>query len=144
MKSKSKLIPKSKMWISLLLIFLPIVSLIIGKIIDLDITKDIAKDIAKTFASFSLIGMFLLFMTQWTKDDGDEMYLKFRLIACVGAIVFSLGFIFFISIFNIFSDKLGMDAQNYSAHSILFMMFLWMLYTLGFNIYKAKKELNND
>lgn len=140
MKSKSKLIPKSKMWISLLLIFLPIVSLIMGKIIDLDITKDITK----TFASFSLIGMFLLFMTQWTKDDGDEMYLKFRLIACVGAIVFSLGFIFFISIFNIFSDKLGMDAQNYSAHSILFMMFLWMLYTLGFNIYKAKNELKND
>ncbi len=140
MSVKSRLIPKKRMWVSLTIIFLPVLALILLKVTGFNEYSDFRK-LSKVVASISLVGMFLLFMTQWTKDDGDEMHLQFRLTSCVGAIVFSIVFLLFISVYDIFSEELGMDKIEYSGHAILFIMLLWMLYTLGINIYKAKKEL---
>ena len=91
-------------------------------------------------ASISLIGMFLLFMTQWTKDDGDEMYLKFRLIASLQGIIYAIGFLFIMSVFEL----IGIENTDYSGYSVLFLIMLWTLYSLGSHIYKAKKELKED
>src|SRR5690606_31130235 len=86
MKTKKLLIPKQKMWISITLILLPIILLILLDIFGYSINTIKAK----AFTSFSLLGMFLLFMTQWTKDDGDEMYLQMRLGASLSSIVFGV------------------------------------------------------
>ncbi|HUH25304.1 MAG TPA: hypothetical protein VLY87_01630 [Flavobacterium sp.] len=140
MKRKSTLIPKSKMWISLILIFFPILVLILLKLTgvfkgDLDFNK-----LLKITASIAHLGMFLLFMTKWTKDDGDEMYLKFRLTACLQGIIFVTGFLFLMSIFALFDT----EYIDYSAHIIISMLLTWMLYILGTSIYKANKELKNE
>jgi len=81
MSVKSRLIPKKRMWISLTVILLPVLALIVLKVTGFD-EYSVFRKLSKVVASISLVGMFLLFMIQWTKDDGDEMYLQFRLIAC--------------------------------------------------------------
>src|SRR5690606_13461351 len=100
---KSKLIPKNKLWISISMIIAPIFLLIVMKLLNYPITIENAKAIT----SFSFLGLFLLFVTKWTKEDGDEMYFNFRLIATFSAIVF--GIIMYIisswlNVFDIFQD----------------------------------------
>jgi len=144
MNNKSRLIPKSKMWISLTIIFLPVLILIFLKSTDFDELLDFSK-LSKITVSISLVGMFLLFMTQWTKDDGDEMYLQFRTIACLQGLIYAIFFILSMSLFSIFDNEIiFFESTDFSAHSILIMILLWMLYSLGSNIYKAKKELNKN
>lgn len=79
-------------------------------------------------------------MTQWTKDDGDEMHLKFRLIASLQRIISAIGFLFTMAVFEMF----GIENIDYSGHVVLLMIMLWSLYLLGSHIYKAKKELKED
>jgi len=144
MNNKSRLIPKSKMWISLIIIFLPVLILIFLKSADFDELLDFSK-LSKITASISLVGMFLLFMTQWTKDDGDEMYLQFRTIACLQGLIYAIFFLLAMSLFSLFDEKIPFfEATDFSAHSIFFMILLWMLFNLGSNIYKAKKELTKN
>lgn len=144
MNNKSRLIPKSKMWISLIIIFLPVLILIFLKSADFDELLDFSK-LSKITASISLVGMFLLFMTQWTKDDGDEMYLQFRTIACLQGLIYAIFFLLAMSLFSLFYEKIPFfEATDFSAHSIFFMILLWMLFNLGSNIYKAKKELTKN
>jgi|SRR5690606_16577479 len=139
MKTKSSLIPKSKIWVSLTIIFIPV--LIILLLNSLNFNEFISfKSWVKLAASISLVGLFLLFMTQWTKDDGDEMYLKFRLVACVQGIIYAIGYLLVMSVFELF----GIETFDFPVHGILLMILLWMLYCLGNNIYKAKKELTNN
>ena len=139
MKSKSTLIPKRKMWISFTFIFLPVLILVFLKLFNFNEYLDSDK-LLKLMGSISLIGMFLLLMTQWTKDDGDEMHLKFRLIASLQGIIYAIGFLFTMAVFEMF----GIENIDYSGHVVLLMIMLWSLYSLGSHIYKAKKELKED
>lgn len=144
MSVKSRLIPKKRMWISLTVILLPVLALILLKVTGFNEYSDFRK-LSKVVASISLVGMFLLFMTQWTKDDGDEMYLQFRLIACLQGLIYAIFFLLAMSLFSLFDEKIpSFEATDFSAHSIFFMILLWMLFNLGSNIYKAKKELTKN
>lgn len=137
---KSKLIPKNKLWISISMIIAPIFLLIVMKLLNYPITIENAKAIT----SFSFLGLFLLFVTKWTKDDGDEMYFNFRLIATFSAIVF--GIIMYIisswlNVFDIFQD--GTKILN-SQTELLFLILWWQLFMFGFQVYIAKKEMKNE
>ena len=144
MSVKSRLIPKKRMWISFTIIFLPVLILVFLKSADFDELLDFSK-LSNLTASISLIGMFLLFMTQWTKDDGDEMYLQFRLIACLQGLIYAIFFLFVMSLFLLFDEEIPFfEATDFSARIIMFMVLLWMLFNLGNSIYKAKKELNKN
>jgi hypothetical protein len=92
---------------------------------------------------FSFLGMFLLFVTKWTKEDGDEMYFNFRLIATFSAIVF--GIIMYVinswlNLIDIFQD--GTKILN-SQTELLFLILWWQLFIFGSQVYKARKELKN-
>lgn len=144
MKNKSRLIPKSKMWVSFSIIFIPVLILVILKLAGFDESLDFNK-LSKLAASISLIGMLLLFMTQWTKDDGDEMYLQFRLIACLQGLIYAIFVLFLMSLFLLFDEEIPFfEASDFSAHPILFMVLLSMIFNLGNSISKAKKELNKN
>lgn len=136
---KSKLIPKNKMWISLMIIIVPLLIMVLLKSFNYN-ESDSFKSWVKLAGSLSLVGLFTLFMTQWTKDDGDEMHLKFRLVACIQGIIYGIGYLLIMSVFELF----GIETFDFPAHGILFMILLWMLYCLGNNIYKSKKELTKS
>lgn len=137
---KSKLIPRNKLWISISMIITPIFILIVMKLLNFQITIENAKAIT----SFSFLGLFLLFVTKWTKDDGDEMYFNFRLIATFSAIVF--GIIMYVinswlNLIDIFQD--GTKILN-SQTELLFLILWWQLFMFGFQVYIAKKEMKNE
>lgn len=146
MKTKSTLIPKSKMWISLILIFLPVLVLILLKLLgvvnyDLDFKKT-----SKIVASISFIGMFLLFMTQWTKDDGDEMYLQMRLRAVLYGVVAGITTLLASSILSLI-DWFDIDYTHYNGFGLMFFILLMILSNLGLQIRelsKQKEELNEE
>lgn len=136
---KSKLIPKNKLWISISMLIVPVIFLIVMKFLNYPITIEIAKAIT----SFSFLGMFLLFVTKWTKEDGNEMYFNFRLIATFSAIVF--GIIMYIissclNVFDIFQD--GTKILN-SQTELIFLILWWQLFMFGSQVYKASKKLKN-
>lgn len=136
---KSKLIPKNKLWISISMIIAPIFLLIVMKLLNYPITIENAKAIT----SFSFLGMFLLFVTKWTKEDGDEMYFNFRLIATFSAIVFGIIMYIISSWFNlidIFQD--GTKILN-SQTQLLFLILWWQLFIFGSQVYKSNKQLKN-
>jgi len=135
---KSKLIPKNKMWISMMLIFAPLLIMVLLKEFNFNEFNSF-KSWVKLAGSLSLVGLFTLFMTQWTKDDGDEMHLKFRLVACVQGIIYGIGYLVTMSVFELF----GIESMDFYAHTIIGMVLLWMLYCLGVNIYKVNKESKN-
>ena len=137
---KSKLIPKNKLWISISMIIIPIFLLIVMKLLNYPITIENAKAIT----SFSFLGLFLLFVTKWTKDDGDEMYFNFRLIATFSAIVF--GIIMYIisswlNVFDIFQD--GTKILN-SQTELIFLIVWWQLFIFGIQVLKANVDLKNN
>lgn len=121
------------------MIIVPVVLLIVMKLLNYPITIEIAKAIT----SFSFLGMFLLFVTKWTKEDGDEMYFNFRLIATFSAIVF--GIIMYIisswlNAFDIFQD--GTKILN-SQTELLFLILWWQLFMFASQVYKSNKQLKN-
>ena len=125
------------MWISLVIIFAPVLLTIVMKLLNYPLTIETVKAIT----SFSFLGMFLLFVTKWTKDDGDEMYFNFRLIASFSGIVF--GVIMYIinswiNVLDIFQD--GTKILNSQAE-ILFLILWWQLGIFAAQVYKAKREL---
>lgn len=136
---KSKLIPKNKMWISLGIIIVPLLIMVLLKSFNYN-EFDSFKSWVKLAGSLSLVGLFTLFMTQWTKDDGDEMHLKFRLVACVQGIIYAIGYLVTMAVFELF----GIESIDFHAHAIIGMVLLWMLYSLGINIYKSKNELTKN
>lgn len=68
------------------------------------------------------------------------MYLKFRLVACVQGIIYGIGYLLIMSVFELF----GIESVDFHAHAIIGMVLLWMLYCLGISIYKSKKELTKN
>lgn len=137
---KSKLIPKNKLWICISMIIAPIFLLIVMKLLNYPITIENAKAIT----SFSFLGMFLLFVTKWTKEDGDEMYFNFRLIATFSAIVFGIIMYIISSWFNlidIFQD--GTKILNSQTELILLILW-WQLFIFGIQVLKANVDLKNN
>jgi len=138
MKTKSRLIPKSKMWISLTIIFLPVLILIFLKSADFDELLDFSK-LSKITASISLVGMFLLFMTQWTKDDGDEMYLQMRLTAVLLRVITGITTLLVSSIFSLI-NWLDFDYTHYNGFGLMFFILLMILSNFGQQIYSLSKQ----
>jgi len=138
MNNKSRLIPKSKMWISLTIIFLPVLILIFLKSADFDELLDFSK-LSKITASISLVGMFLLFMTQWTKDDGDEMYLQMRLTAVLLGVITGITTLLVISIFSLI-NWLDFDYTHYNGFGLMFFILLIILSNFVQQIYSLSKQ----
>lgn len=138
MKTKSRLIPKSKMWISLTIIFLPVLILIFLKSADFDELLDFSK-LSKITVSISLVGMFLLFMTQWTKDDGDEMYLQMRLTAVLLGVITGITTLLVSSIFSLI-NWLDYDYTHYNGFGLMFFILLMILSNFGQQIYSLSKQ----
>ncbi|WP_177205750.1 hypothetical protein [Paenimyroides ummariense] len=87
--------------------------------------------------------MLLLFITQWTKDDGDEMYLQFRLISSLSSVFFGVGFLLVNSIW----DLVTLSFTDFGIHNSFFLMFMilwWQLFVFGSQVYKLRKELTKN
>lgn len=138
MNNKSRLIPKKRMWISLTIIFLPVLILIFLKSSDFDELLDFSK-LSKITASISLVGMFLLFMTQWTKDDGDEMYLQMRLTAVLLGVITGITTLLVSSIFSLI-NWLDFDYTHYNGFGLMFFILLMILSNFGQQIYSLSKQ----
>ncbi|KAA5533083.1 hypothetical protein [Paenimyroides baculatum] len=138
MNNKSRLIPKKRMWISLTIIFLPVLILIFLKSSDFDELLDFSK-LSKITASISLVGMFLLFMTQWTKDDGDEMYLQMRLTAVLLGVITGITTLLVSSIFSLI-NWLDFDYTHYNGFGLMFFILLIILSNFGQQIYSLSKQ----
>lgn len=138
MKSKSTLIPKRKMWISFLIISLPIASLLLFKSMSpSSLTIDYTKWL-RMVASLSFIGMFLLFMTQWTKDDGDEMYLQMRLRSVLYGVIVGITTLFVTTLFSLVK-WLDFDYTHYNAFGLMFFILLMILFHFGLQIRSLTK-----
>ncbi len=138
MNNKSRLIPKSKMWISLAIILLPVLILLLLKLAGFSESLDFGK-LSKIVASISLVGMFLLFMTQWTKDDGDEMYLQMRLSAVLLGVITGITTLLISSLFSLI-DWLDFDYSHYNGFGLMFFILLMILSNFGQQIYSLSKQ----
>ena len=138
MNNKSRIIQKKRMWISLTIIFLPVLILIFLKSADFDELLDFSK-LSKITASISLVGMFLLFMTQWTKDDGDEMYLQMRLTAVLLGVITGITTLLVSSIFSLI-NWLDFDYTHYNGFGLMFFILLMILSNFGQQIYSLSKQ----
>lgn len=138
MNNKSRLIPKKRMWISLVIILLPVLILLLLKLAGFSESLDFGK-LSKIVASISLVGMFLLFMTQWTKDDGDEMYLQMRLSAVLLGVITGITTLLISSLFSLI-DWLDLDYSHYNGFGLMFFILLIILSNFGQQIYSLFKQ----
>ncbi|UUV20288.1 hypothetical protein [Paenimyroides aestuarii] len=138
MNNKSRLIPKKRMWISLAIILLPVLILLLLKLAGFSESLDFGK-LSKIVASISLVGMFLLFMTQWTKDDGDEMYLQMPLSAVLLGIITGITTLLISSLFSLI-DWLDLDYSHYNGFGLMFFILLIILSNFGQQIYSLSKQ----
>lgn len=138
MNNKSRLIPKKRMWISLAIILLPVLILLLLKLAGFSESLDFGK-LSKIVASISLVGMFLLFMTQWTKDDGDEMYLQMRLSAVLLGVITGITTLLISSLFSLI-DWLDFDYSHYNGFGLMFFILLIILSNFGQQIYSLSKQ----
>jgi len=137
MKAKKALIPKSKLWISLTLIFLPILFLFgFREMGYFQETNDFIK-ISRVAVCVTFIGMFTLFLTQWTKEDGDEMYMQLRLRAVFMAVVTTIGVLLTMSLFDFI---FGGDSSFYRGFSIMFLILFSQILFFGQQIYALSKQ----
>jgi len=143
MKTRKILIPKRNIWISLSLIIIPIIFLVLLRIFNFLDFETYGKIVTNLIASTILLGMLLLFITQWTKDDGDEMYLQFRLISSLSSVFFGVGFLLVNSIW----DLVTLSFTDFGIHNSFFLMFMilwWQLFVFGSQVYKLRKELTKN
>ncbi len=138
MNNKSRLIPKKRMWISLAIILLPVLILLLLKLAGFSESLDFGK-LSKIVASISLVGMFLLFMTQWTKDDGDEMYLQMRLSAVLLGVITGITTLLISSLFSLI-NWLDFDYSHYNGFGLMFFILLMILSNFGQQIYSLSKQ----
>lgn len=138
MNNKSRLIPKKRMWISLAIILLPVLILLLLKLAGFSESLDFGK-LLKIVASISLVGMFLLFMTQWTKDDGDEMYLQMRLSAVLLGVITGITTLLISSLFSLI-NWLDFDYSHYNGFGLMFFILLMILSNFGQQIYSLSKQ----
>lgn len=130
MKAKKSLLPKSKLWISLTLIFLQF---------EVFETSNVLLKVSRIIGSVSLFGMFLLFMSQWTKDDGDEMYLQIRLRAVLYAVVVGITTLLVSSVFSLV-NWLDIDYAHYNGFGLMFFILFMILTNFGLQMYALSKQ----
>ena len=140
MKAKKSLLPKSKLWISLTLIFLPVLFLIITSQLDAFKEADNYLKVSKIAISITLIGMLVLFLTQWTKDDGDEMYVSMRLKAMIFGIVVGTLILLVTSVFSLIEwfDESG--AFAYNGFGLMFFILGMQLFNFAQQMYALSKQ----
>lgn len=138
MKTKKLLIPKNKLWISLTLILLPV--LLFFTFIQYEVFEKLNEllKVSRIIGSISLLGMFLLFMTQWTKDDGDEMYMQLRLRAVLFGVVFGILILLVNSIFNL-SDWINIDFA-YNGFGLMLVILGMQLFHFAQQMYGLSKQ----
>ena len=138
MKTKKLLIPKNKLWISLTLILLPV--LLFFTFIQFEVFEKLNEllKVSRIIGSISLLGMFLLFMTQWTKDDGDEMYMQLRLRAVLFGVVFGILILLVNSIFNL-SDWINIDFA-YNGFGLMLVILGMQLFHFAQQMYSLSKQ----
>jgi|GEM_PF-1134079 len=137
------LLAKKNLWISITTIVLPFLILLVLKNTDFwanDLIKAAALNIAK---SLSLLGMFLLFLTKWTKDDGDEMYLQFRLVSSLSSVIFGSAILLVSSVIDAFTAETAEDISYMSGFYLMYMVLFWQLFTFGMQVYRVRKT-NED
>jgi len=140
MKAKTMLIPKSKLWISLTLIFLPILLLVvIEQFSDFRETDSYLK-VVKIAISIALIGMLVLFLTQWTKEDGDEMYIHMRLKAMIFGVVVGTLILLVTSLFSLSGLFTESSAFAYDGFGLMFFILGMQLWDFGLQMYKLSKQ----
>lgn len=145
MKTKNTLIPKSKMWISFTLIFLPILIVLTLKLTNFGAYLDFDK-LLRLAASLSFVGMFLLFMTKWTSDDGDEMFLQMRLRASLYGVIVGITTLFASSALSL-TKWFDIDYTHYNGFGLMFFILLMVLSNFGLQIRalnKQKEELDEE
>jgi len=142
MSVKSRLIPKKRMWISLTVILLPVLALLLLKVTGFNESLDFSK-LSKIVASISLVGMFLLFMTKWTKGDGDEMHLQMRLTAVLLGVITGITTLLVSSIFSLI-NWLDFDYTHYNGFGLMFFILLMILSNFGQQLYSLSKEKDNN
>ena len=130
MKAKKSLLPKSKLWISLTLIFLQF---------EVFETSNVLLKVSRIIGSVSLFGMFLLFMSQWTKDDGDEMYLQIRLRAVLYGVVVGITGLLVSSVFSLV-NWLDIDYAHYNGFGLMFFILFMILTNYGLQMYALSKQ----
>ena len=139
MKAKTMLIPKSKLWISLTLIFLPILLLFVFREMGyFQETNDFVK-ISRVAVCVTFIGMFALFLTQWTKDDGDEMYMQLRLRAVLFGVVNAAVLLLIMSLFDLVGWFDG-DFSFYRGFPLMFFILFSQIIIFGQQIYALSKQ----
>lgn len=138
MKTKKLLIPKNKLWISLTLILLPV--LLFFTFIQFEVFEKLNEllKVSRIIGSVSLLGMFLLFMTQWTKDDGDEMYMQLRLRAVLFGVVFGISILLVNSIFNL-SGWINIDFA-YNGFGVMLVILCMQLFHFAQQMYSLSKQ----
>lgn len=137
------LLAKKNLWISITTIVFPFLILLVLKNTDFwanDLIKAAALNIAK---SLSLLGMFLLFLTKWTKDDGDEMYLQFRLVSSLSSVIFGSAILLVSSVIDAFTAETAEDISYMSGFYLMYMVLFWQLFTFGMQVYRVRKT-NED
>lgn len=139
MKAKKSLIPKSKLWISLTTIFLPVLLFFIFIQFEVFETSNELLKVSRIIGSVSLFGMFLLFMTQWTKDDGDEMYMQLRLRAVLYGVVVGITTLLVNSVFSLV-NWLDIDYGQYNGFGLMFFILFMILSNFGLQIRALTKQ----
>lgn len=139
MKAKKSLIPKSKLWISLTTIFLPVLLFFIFIQFEVFETSNELLKVSRIIGSVSLFGMFLLFMTQWTKDDGDEMYLQLRLRAVLYGVVAGITTLLGGSVLSLLA-WFDIDYAQYNGFGLMFFILFMILSNFGLQIRALTKQ----
>ncbi len=141
MKTKKLLIPKNKLWISLTLILLPVLFLLIKD--QFDVFKEVNRslEVSKIAISIMLVGMLVLFLTQWTKDDGDEMYVHMRIKAMVYGNVVGVLILLVTSISSLIEwfEKSGGDFA-YNGFGLMFFILGMQLFHFAQQMYSLSKQ----
>lgn len=139
MKAKKSLIPKSKLWISLTTIFLPVLLFFIFIQFEVFETSNELLKVSRIIGSVSLFGMFLLFMTQWTKDDGDEMYMQLRLRAILFGVVAGITTLLGSSVLSLLA-WFDIDYALYNGFGLMFFILFMILMNFGLQIRALTKQ----
>src|SRR5690606_12271659 len=139
MKAKKSLIPKSKLWISLTTIFLPGLLFFIFIQFEVFETSNELLKVARIIGSVSPFGMFLLFMTQWTKDDGVEMYMQRRLRTILFGVVAGITTLLGSSVLSLLT-WFDIDYALYNGFGLMFFILQTMLMHFGMQIRALSKQ----
>jgi len=83
--------------------------------------------------------MFLLFMSQWTKDDGDEMYMQLRLRVILFGVVAGITTLLGSSVLSLLA-WFDIDYALYNGFGLMFFILFMILSNFGLQIRALTKQ----